>query len=506
MGKVSMITDGLENIGPLRTGGQGSVYKCRRIGEIYSAVKLLPTPICAENSDDKNFITFQNEVLKLKKVNEEPNPHIVKILNSGLTDSGSFPFIEMEYIEGPDLEELIKSPNDAVFTIKEIIKVADQLANALAHCHRAGVKHGDIKSNNVKYNIHSGNYILLDFGLAVMSDEQRRTSLRYAGAIEFMAPEQSDGILRFESDVYSFGIILYELFAGRVPFPLLGSSETARNNVMISHLESPVPDVRQLRRENLPETWSDEEKQQEMLIPGWLLNVIAKCLQKKPEDRYKSGIELYEDIVMNRTLAGLDCAENFNNAGLLQHENEKLHTLLMKHKQTLKDRDLQLSSVRQMLASIDTDINNVRNECAPGMYHNKVHIPKAAFAAILIILLSLSAFTGYSILSNKDVKRFSNVPPKDSSQITDRQDLIYNKKGSDSAKAVLINNPENADNGKAEDLNEDEIVKKPVIVSESNTSPDDNKVKTRRELRKEQKQHEKEKRKKGKFIEVKFIK
>jgi eukaryotic-like serine/threonine-protein kinase len=81
MAKVFTITEGLENMGALRTGGQGSVYKGRRIGEVFTAVKLLPTPIHTESADDKNFQSFQNEVLKLKKVNENPNPNVVKILN-----------------------------------------------------------------------------------------------------------------------------------------------------------------------------------------------------------------------------------------------------------------------------------------------------------------------------------------------------------------------------------------------------------------------------------------
>ncbi|HZH01578.1 MAG TPA: serine/threonine protein kinase, partial [Flavisolibacter sp.] len=78
MGKVFTITEGLENMGALKTGGQGSVYKGKRIGEILTAVKLLPTPIYSESEEDKNFIDFQNEVAKLKKVNEDPNPHVVK--------------------------------------------------------------------------------------------------------------------------------------------------------------------------------------------------------------------------------------------------------------------------------------------------------------------------------------------------------------------------------------------------------------------------------------------
>jgi serine/threonine protein kinase len=217
--KVFTIMEGLENMGALRTGGQGSVYKGRRMGPIISAVKLLPTPIHTESTDDKNYRNFLNEVEKLKKVNELPNPNVVKILSSGITESGSLPFIEMEFIEGPDLGELLTEPYEKIFTIKETIKLADQLAGALAHCHKVGVKHGDIKSNNVKFNIHSGNYVLLDFGLSVMSDEERRSSMRHAGAIEFMAPEQNEGQMLFQTDVYSYGIILYELLAWYSAFP-----------------------------------------------------------------------------------------------------------------------------------------------------------------------------------------------------------------------------------------------------------------------------------------------
>lgn len=296
MSKVFTITEGLENMGALRTGGQGSVYKGRRMGPIVSAVKILPTPIHAEDNEDRNYRNFQNEVAKLKKVNEQPNPNVVKILSSGLTESGSFPFIEMEFIEGPDLEELLTTPHDPVFTIKEVLKVADHLANALAHCHMVGVKHGDVKSNNVKYNIHSGNYVLLDFGLAIMSDEQRRTSIRHAGAIEFMAPEQNTGAMYFQTDIYSYGIILYELLAGQVPFPLQDSGETSRNAVMVAHMEQDVPNLLEKRKANLPTGWPKEKKEQEMRVPQWLLQLIGTCLEKEPEKRYPSGMALQEAL------------------------------------------------------------------------------------------------------------------------------------------------------------------------------------------------------------------
>ena len=301
MAKVFTIAPGLENLGAMKTGGQGSVYKGRRIGEIITAIKLLPTPIYGESDNDKNYRDFKNEVEKLKKVNREPNPNVVKIISSGLSETGNFPFIEMDYIDGPDLEDLLKPPYDPVFSIREVVKVATHVSNALAHCHKNEIKHGDIKSNNVKYNIHTGNYVLLDFGLAAMTDEERRTSLRQAGAIEFMAPEQNEGIVLAQTDVYSFGIILFELLCGRVPFPLQDKSESARNITRLLHMEAPLPDVVVLRSQALPTAWQADKKNREMRIPKWLTNLIYKCLEKKPEKRFSNGMELHEYISFSST-------------------------------------------------------------------------------------------------------------------------------------------------------------------------------------------------------------
>ncbi len=84
--------------------------------------------------------------------------------------------------------------------------------------------------------------------------------MRRAGAVEFMAPEQNEGQMLFETDVYSFGVVMFELLAGRVPFPLEDKGETSRNIVRLSHHETPVPDVMELRRKNLPSTWSEEKE------------------------------------------------------------------------------------------------------------------------------------------------------------------------------------------------------------------------------------------------------
>lgn len=367
MSKVFTIAEGLENMGALRTGGQGSVYKGRRMGPIISAVKLLPTPIHTESTDDKNYRNFLNEVEKLKKVNEIPNPNVVKILNSGITESGSFPFIEMEFVEGPDLEELLKPPHDAVFTIKEVIKLADQLANALCHCHKVGVKHGDIKSNNVKFNVHTGNYVLLDFGLSVMSDEQRRSSMRHAGAIEFMAPEQNEGQMAFQTDVYSYGVILYELLAGQVPFPLKDNGETARNAVMVAHMESPVPDLLELRRQHLPESWTAAQQEREMKVPGWLLNMVLQCLQKSPENRHSSGMKLQEAIIEN-SIADI---------------------------KTDKVSSADKVVVRQEIGKLAQPADS--HPAGTPDYSGMVHISKPLFAGLMILLLGFMAFSAWSL-------------------------------------------------------------------------------------------------------------
>ena len=412
MAKVFTITEGLENLGALKSGGQGSVYKARRMGQIITAIKILPTPIYSESGEDKNFTSFQNEVEKFKKVNESPNPNVVSIIASGITSSGNLPYIEMEYIEGPDLAELLTPPHDRIFSIKEIIKVADHLSNALAHCHRADVKHGDIKSNNVKYNQRTGNYMLLDFGLSVMSDEQRRTSLRHAGAIEFMAPEQNAGEMLFESDIYSFVIILFELLAGTVPFQLLNKGEMARNAVMVAHMESRVPEPLPLRRLSLPGTWSYEKQEREMQVPGWITTMIDKCLEKDPGSRFKNGNELQEAI----------------HSGIITEETKKLLTVApvyltpppideLKWKTQVENLEQQLVEKEHVVTDLKEELERKNTALYQFQYVENYQlskqkgISKRAFFVVLAFAFSLAGYTGYHIFfkSGADIREKEQV-------------------------------------------------------------------------------------------------
>lgn len=380
-------------MGALKTGGQGSVYKGRRVGEIITAVKLLPTPIHSETQDDKHFTAFQNEVNKLKKVNQQPNPHVVRILSSGITESGSFPYIEMEYVEGPDLEELLRPPHEPLFSIKEAIRVADQLSNALSHCHRVGVKHGDLKSNNVKYNVHTGNYVLLDFGMAIMSDEQRRTSLRHAGAIEFMAPEQNEGQILFQTDVYSFGVILFEMLAGSVPFPLRDGGQTSRHAVMLAHMETAPPDLVQLRRAALPVQWSEEKKDREMQVPQWLIDTIYTCLQKKPEGRYADGIVLHDHIIARSTQRSAAATAPSSDA-LVASLRQRVEQL-QRENQGLHQQVLQLQGERQKVPP------QAAATAAAIPVERRVHSDKSSWRFLPKLLLLFLVLVGGYVLYDK---------------------------------------------------------------------------------------------------------
>jgi serine/threonine-protein kinase len=271
------------------------------------------------------------------------------------------------------------------------------------------VKHGDIKSNNVKFNTQTSNYLLLDFGLAIMSDEQRRSSLRQAGAIEFMAPEQNTGQMLFETDVYSFGVVIFELLAGVVPFPLNGKGESARNEVRLAHMVTPVPEVLQLRQQALPSHWNDKKKEYEMQVPDWLISMVYKCLEKKPTGRFASGSELHEYLSGNYTNASKSKQGTYKLAQLeqenkdLSNKNEQFQKQEFLYQKELTSKQ---EEIQQLKAAVsERDRQSVQGKEVPakginGSSGRKV-VSRNWFVALMVLVIGLSCCVGFLVYHDK---------------------------------------------------------------------------------------------------------
>lgn len=285
--------EGLENINAIEEGTEGTVFRGRRVKEIDTIIKVLPYAVNLRDKEDAGTLTYLREAKRLKHLNHVPNMNVVRIINIGLTEKEMYPFIESEMVKGPDLDELVTFPNYPMFKLEEVVKLLNQMADALAHCHSAMVRHGRINSNNIRLNADTGMYSLLNFGRAFLTEEYNKQEFENARAPEYLAPEQSGGGLMFESDIYSLGVILFQLLTGAFP----QTAAIAGNGAV--PVSSISQQIRERRRENLPFSWTDDEKTQEMVIPIWLLNVVSICLQRDPAKRFSNGIKLQEALKQN---------------------------------------------------------------------------------------------------------------------------------------------------------------------------------------------------------------
>jgi TolB-like protein/lipoprotein NlpI len=253
----------LEKLGE---GGMGAVYKAQdtKLDRLV-ALKFLPKHLlCDEEAKQR----FEQEA---KAASALDHPNIATIYE--IDEVGGECFISMTYIEGNCLKELIKANT---FSIEEILNIAIQIAEGLNAAHRRGIVHRDIKPDNLMLS-NDGLVKIFDFGLAKLKGVSGLTRIgSTVGTLAYMSPEQAQGIeLDRRSDIFSFGVVLYEMITGQLPFK--GEHEAA---IIYSVLnEAPEPLGRY--RANIPEG---------------LQRIIDKILEKDREKRYQQIDELRADL------------------------------------------------------------------------------------------------------------------------------------------------------------------------------------------------------------------
>lgn len=436
MEKIHKITEQLENTGALNAEGHGSVYKGRRIGEIFTAVKMLPAQVQTESPKDKNFVYFQHEIARFKKVNQHPNPHVTRFLNSGISAVGKLPFVEMEFVQGPNLEELQKPPHDAILSITEVLKIAEHLSDALAHWHRAGAKHGNVKSRNVKFNIYTGDYVLVNFGWSGSSDPG--LTLNNPAAAESLAPEQRKGLTLFQTDVYHFGIILFKLLAGNVA---ITQEEKLINNAgLTSYQQTPPLEFLALRKKNIPSLWPTDKQQQEINVPEWLVLTLYKCLEKDPENRFDNGMELHRHITDHLLISKLNesggrSGNAVQDSKLPETEREEWKLILEKEKHFYRILHGQWKELNESVILKDKELQELRQKVRGYSKQGglrRLAGNKSALNIFLLVAVFSGVISAYLMFShkadNKPAPKISSVTKPDTTisqhpQLTEHKDV-----------------------------------------------------------------------------------
>ena len=248
----------------LGEGGMGVVYKALDLKlERYVALKFLPHEIAIGEEDRARFL----QEARAASAISHPNVCVIH----DIAESEGRQFIVMEYVDGRTLRQMVPIPK-----IHDALGYAIQIGEALEEAHGRGVVHRDVKTDNIMIN--AANQVkVMDFGLAKLRGSLKLTrSSSTLGTLSYMAPEQiQGGDVDARSDIFSFGVVLYEMLTGRMPF--VGDHEAA----MMYSIMSDSPQPAQKFRADL----SSE-----------VLHIINRALEKDPEDRYQSMRDMVIDL------------------------------------------------------------------------------------------------------------------------------------------------------------------------------------------------------------------
>ena len=266
--KGQKISDRYQIIKSIGEGGMANVYLAYdTILDRNVAVKVLRGDL----SNDEKFVRrFQREALAASSLT---HPNIVEVYDVG-EDNGEY-YIVMEYIEGKHLKNLLKKRGK--LTLSEAVDIMLQITDGMAAAHDSYIIHRDIKPQNIMI-LENGLVKITDFGIAMaMNATQLTQTNSVMGSVHYLPPEQASGQgSTLQSDIYSMGIVMYELLTGELPFKGDNAVEIA-----LKHLEEPIPDI----REKIPN------------VPNSIYNIIKRATAKNPKNRYNDAREMHEDLL-----------------------------------------------------------------------------------------------------------------------------------------------------------------------------------------------------------------
>ena len=251
----------------LGEGGMANVYLAHdMVLDRDVSVKLLRLDLRDDPSTKRRF---HREAMAATQLND---PHIVGIYD--VDEDHGLQYMVMQYVKGTDLKAYIKKHYP--IPLPQVIDIMEQVLSAVATAHAHGIIHRDLKPQNILID-ENKNVKITDFGIAVAVSQDSLTQTNtLMGSVHYLSPEQARGsIATKQSDIYSLGIILFELLTGKVPF----EGETAVS-IAVKHFREEIPSVREQNKE----------------IPQALENVIIKATAKEPAERYSSVNEMAADL------------------------------------------------------------------------------------------------------------------------------------------------------------------------------------------------------------------
>lgn len=258
----------------LDQGSFGRVYLARQAGQ--ERPVALKTPRLEKiASPAAREVYCERFLAEGQRARELRHPGIVEVYHVGLDDATGAAYIAAEYVEGGTLRELLR--REERLSVSAAVRLVAQVADAVHFAHSRHVFHCDLKPSNLLLT-RAGKVKVTDFGLAIHEDDQPNEEGQVAGTIQYMSPEQLDGQRHFldgRTDIWSLGVILYELVSGRRPFE---GADRRQIGEAIRERE-----LRPLR-------------QRDSSVPAWLDRIVARCLAKTPGERYETAADLAADL------------------------------------------------------------------------------------------------------------------------------------------------------------------------------------------------------------------